>query len=69
MQKLPKMGQIPPFSAALEAMASSVIRQLVDAMTLCSQPAERPVRTSIDPAMAPEEAMQLLKDRWDWWCS
>lgn len=46
-----------------EAMASSVISQLVDAMTLCSQPAERQVRTTIDPPMAPEEAMKLLKDR------
>lgn len=43
-------------------MASSVISQLVDAMTLCSQPAERQVRTTIDPPMAPEEAMKLLKE-------
>ena len=47
-----------------EVMAS-IVSQLVDAMTLCSQPepVERQVRTTIDPPVAPEEAMKLLKDR------
>ena len=42
---------------------ASFISQLTDAMNLCSQPVERQVRTTIDPPMAPEEAMKLLKDR------
>ena len=42
-----------------EVMACSV------AVPLCSQPeqVERQVRTTIDPPMAPEEAMKLLKGR------
>ncbi|CAK8988785.1 unnamed protein product [Durusdinium trenchii] len=37
--------------------------QIADAFTLCSQPpAERPVRTTADPPMAPEDALKLLKD-------
>ena len=41
--------------------------QIADAFTLCSQPpAERPVRTTADPPMAPEDALKLLKDM-GWW--
>ena len=40
----------------------SLFAQLSDALMLCSQPAVRPVRTTVDPPMAPEEAMQLLKE-------
>ena len=36
--------------------------QIADALTLCSQPSVRHVRTTADPPMAPEEAMKLLKD-------
>ena len=36
--------------------------QLADALSLCSEPEVRHVRTTVDPPMEPAEALNLLKE-------
>ncbi|CAE7712948.1 mtcA2 [Symbiodinium pilosum] len=40
----------------------SVFARLSEALTMCSRPDVRPVRTAADPPMGPNEALNLLKD-------
>ena len=41
----------------------SFFTQLSEALTLCSRPQVRPVRTAADPPMEPKESLRLLKAR------
>ena len=46
----------------LRPLIMAFFSQIADALSLCSEPPVRTVRTTADPPMAPEEAMKLLKD-------
>ena len=39
----------------------SLFSQLTDALTMCTRPDVRPVRTAADPSLEPEEALRLLQ--------
>ena len=39
----------------------SFFSQLTGALTMCSSPDVRPVRTAADPPLGPKEALNLLK--------
>ena len=43
-------------------LAMSVFARLSEALTMCSRPDVRPVRTAADPPMGPNEALSLLKE-------